>query len=202
LVHVSPAVTAPSLEVVSLSLSSGPRVVVRDVSFSIAAGTLLWITGENGAGKSTLLRWLAGRSPDPRIKFSPVPSGRDVAFYSPQMNVPEHFTVAQMLTFSDATSSDVRLLDRTDFLLPPVLPGALLTRLSTGEAKRLLLWSLLRTDRPYTFLDEPYEHLSPAAKSRLTEILAERSRTRVVVVATNQEIPSLPHCTTIDVGLT
>lgn len=198
--HVSPAVDAPSFGVNRLSITSGARVVVRDLTFSVAAGTLLWITGENGAGKSSLLRVLAARTVRPQVRFSPVPTLLDIAFYAPPMGVPANVTVEQWLAFSDASLNEVPLLDRNDALLPSVQPGALLTRLSTGETKRLLLWALLRADRPYTFLDEPYEHLSPAAKTRLTHILSERALTRVVVVATNQDIPAISHCTTLDIG--
>ena len=43
----------------------GDRLVLRDLSFGLAAGGALLLTGANGAGKSTLLRLLAGlRRPD------------------------------------------------------------------------------------------------------------------------------------------
>ena len=36
---------------------------VRDVSFTVAAGSVLAVVGRNGAGKSTLLRVIAGILP-------------------------------------------------------------------------------------------------------------------------------------------
>jgi ABC-type transport system involved in cytochrome c biogenesis ATPase subunit len=64
------------------------------------------------------------------------------------------------------------------------------TQLSTGEAKRLQLWSVLRVVRPFYVLDEPFEHLSPSAKLTLTKILSALATDAAVVVATNQEVPA------------
>lgn len=146
------------------------------------AGLLTWVTGENGAGKSRLLRELAR---------SRTGVGR-TAYYHPTMGAPLHVTVADWLRLNEALlpADSATLLGRDDEFFPRVNAAARMTKLSTGEAKRLLLWSLLRMFTRYTFLDEPYEHLSPAAKARLTSVLRERSRNSIVVVATNQEIPA------------
>jgi ABC-type Mn2+/Zn2+ transport system ATPase subunit len=73
--------------------------------------------------------------------------------------------------------------------LPAVPSDRLLTEVSTGEAKRILLHALLTRATEVTVLDEPYEHLSSAAKQALTHVLLERARNSIVVVATNQDIP-------------
>ena len=49
-----------NLIVTSLAAERGSHQVFSGVSFSVAAGTLLRVTGANGAGKTTLLRILAG----------------------------------------------------------------------------------------------------------------------------------------------
>ena len=47
------------LEVTGLSCRRGGRPVVRNISFTVARGELLALTGRNGSGKTTLLRALA-----------------------------------------------------------------------------------------------------------------------------------------------
>src|SRR4051812_6287822 len=44
----------------SLTAIRGERLVFEDVSFAVAEGGALILSGRNGAGKSTLLRLLAG----------------------------------------------------------------------------------------------------------------------------------------------
>jgi ATPase subunit of ABC transporter with duplicated ATPase domains len=64
--------------------------------------------------------------------------------------------------------------------------------LSTGEAKRILLWSMLRQKAGPLILDEPYEHLSREGKTALSALLHSWAQHSVVVVATNQDVPMRP----------
>ena len=51
---------ATALDVAALGRAYGERVVLRDLSFTLAPGATLAVFGANGAGKTTLLRILAG----------------------------------------------------------------------------------------------------------------------------------------------
>src|SRR5581483_6186825 len=48
------------LQVNHINLSYGPRLVLDDVSFTVAAGEKAGLIGVNGAGKSSLLKIIAG----------------------------------------------------------------------------------------------------------------------------------------------
>src|SRR3954451_12252719 len=49
-----------SLVARNLTLSFGPRLVLDDISLTVAPGDRIGLVGPNGTGKSTLLRLLAG----------------------------------------------------------------------------------------------------------------------------------------------
>lgn len=50
----------PVLELVRITKSWGPRVILRNVELCLAPGDLVWIGGRNGVGKTTLLRIASG----------------------------------------------------------------------------------------------------------------------------------------------
>lgn len=54
---------APAIEVRGLTCAYGDRVILKDVSFSVAPGEVFGILGGSGSGKSTLLRHLIGLVP-------------------------------------------------------------------------------------------------------------------------------------------
>jgi len=70
-------ITERSLSCKNLRLERGGKVLVRDLSFSLASGQALVLTGPNGAGKTTLLRALAGllRPAGGEVTLTPGPAG-------------------------------------------------------------------------------------------------------------------------------
>jgi ABC-type multidrug transport system ATPase subunit len=180
------------VEIESLTIRRGREVLLTDFSWSHEPGSVAWLIGENGAGKSSLLRVLAGwLSPsEGRVRLlAPDRERPRTLYYHPGMGLPSDATVAswqrlvaRLLASSQAVESGP--------LAPPWASGAKrIGKLSTGEAKRVLLDPLVRQDAGYVFLDEPYEHLSAMARETLTEVLLARSRESVVIVATNQMLP-------------
>ena len=76
---------ATILDVRHLTVRFGETTVLRDLSFSVEAGTSLAIVGPNGAGKTVLFRALIGAIPfdgaiqwAPTAKFGYVPQKLDV----------------------------------------------------------------------------------------------------------------------------
>lgn len=184
------------LELIDLAVRRGHQPVVEGLTRKIGPGTIFWITGPNGAGKSSLMRVLALLDPPAGgvVRHRVEPDERFLYFHS-EMALPASSAVGAWERLTARLLSPGDQPHRTA-LWPEVDSPRRVGRLSTGERKRLLLDSLLRRRGPL-LLDEPYEHLSPDAKSTLSAALMERARDRAVVVATNQ----IPPGTELDTGI-
>lgn len=185
---------ACTLEVRGLRIRKGGDTLLTDFSWIHQPGEIAWVVGENGAGKSSLLRLLAGRE-RPRVgsvrHHAPAGERPDVIYYHPEMSLPDQMTVGDWSRFLDRVAPTMDRYPLDPELLPAgALPRKRVELLSTGEAKRLILAALLSRDAPFLILDEPFEHLSREGKEILAQDLIERAATRVVIIATNQEIPA------------
>lgn len=174
-----------------VSIRRGARTIVEGFDLEHGPGKVAWLVGENGGGKSTLLGVLArlARPTSGEVRhLGPLGARPATAFYHTEMHIPRAVRCRDWMVLA----SRLRLPDPRDPDLTPPLarPDVRAGQLSTGEEKRLVLEAILTTGRPFLFLDEPFEHLSPEGKDLLAGRLASLARERVVVVATNQEIPA------------
>jgi ABC-type transport system involved in cytochrome c biogenesis ATPase subunit len=180
------------LQASSLTIRRRHELLIDRLTFEHQAGSICWVVGENGAGKSTLLQVLARRlrPASGTVAYTEASSAR-ISYFQPAMTGPPECAFGSWVELQRRLWPDTAaLLPWTDPFLPTLLRSVTVTQLSTGERKRLLLHALLRRPTDVTILDEPYEHLSASAKQRLSEILGARAAASIVVIATNQPIPS------------
>jgi thiol reductant ABC exporter CydC subunit len=186
-----PGATAPALVEVDLSLPSGRRVA---------------IVGPSGAGKSTLAAVLVGFLPcrAGSITLSGVPaeqlSGDELRAVVGLVGQDAYLfdtTVADNLRVGrrDATDDQLRdVLDRVGLAawlgdLPEGLGtevGSHGARLSGGQRQRMAVARALLADFPVLVLDEPAEHLEPAAADTLTADLLDVTGGRSLVLITHR----------------
>jgi heme exporter protein A len=168
----------------NVTIERGGRRLFSDLSFAVAAGEALVVTGRNGAGKSSLLRAIAG--------LLPIAAGE----MRLEGGEPEQGLGAQAhyLGHADALKGSLTARENLDFwaamLRAETAPqatgaGAALERLglahvidfpvailSAGQKRRVALARLLVARRPLWLLDEPTSALDAAAQARLAEIMA------------------------------
>jgi len=163
----------------NLSCSRGGREVFRGLSFSVAAGEALVVTGRNGAGKSSLLRVLAGlvHLADGTLELD---GGEPEITIAEQAHYLGHhdamkpsLTVGENLKFwARYLGSVVRPIDlalEAVGLAPLVnLPAAYL---SAGQRRRLSIARLVAVPRPIWLLDEPTSALDVPSQRRLAELM-------------------------------
>ena len=179
---------APSMVCSSLNIRADRDLLV-DFTWQHAPGGIAWVVGNNGSGKSSLLRVLAGwQAPTSgSVKWAGIGRG-PVRYLNPQMNAGADLRVADFLALIRSLVVEPAAADVAEVYPESVNDTKRFGQLSTGEAKRILLWALLLGTGPL-LLDEPYEHLSRDAKAALTRVLEARAMKDVVIVATNQEVP-------------
>lgn len=185
------------LSVQGLDCIRGGRTVFAGVSFSVAGGAALCVTGRNGAGKSSLLRQIAGlvRVAGGSIALeggNPELSIAEQAHYlghldvlKPSLSVRENMTFwARYLGGSrDGVDSALAALDLEGLA---DLPSAYL---SAGQRRRLSIARLLAVQRPLWLLDEPASALDAPAQARAAELMRTHlSGGGIIVVAVHGPI--------------
>ena len=198
---------APLLEVSGLLAGYGgadasgtPRIpALRDISFTIGAGSVLGVIGESGCGKSTLARVLAGLLPAARgtmrLNGKPLPprvqdrtmqdlQAIQIVFQMADVALNPARTVqsilARPLRFYHGTSGSAasrRVRDLLDMVrLSPQLAGRYPDELSGGQKQRVNLARALAAEPSLILCDEVTSALDTVVAAAVLELLAELRR--------------------------
>ncbi len=197
----------PLLDVQHLCLSyDGVRDAVKDVSFSVAAGSIFALVGPNGAGKTSTLRMLATLT-EPgggTLRVDGLDVARDREGVRRRVGyLPDNFALYDQMTPVDyldffarchgvpaperARRAD-RLLEELDLTQKRSSP---IRALSRGMRQRLGIAKTLVHEPKVLLLDEPASALDPAARGKLREVLAGLKRRGLAIVISSHILPDL-----------
>lgn len=202
---MTPPTDTPVIEVRGLTMQYGERVVMQDISFSIARGEVFVLMGGSGSGKSTLLKHLIGLKAPAKgsILFEGEPF--DIADEAQRTRVLRRMGVLYQsgalwsgltlaenvaLPLEEFTALDARTIAETvSFKLALVgLRGFeefYPSEISGGMRKRAALARAIALDPDVLFFDEPSAGLDPISASRLDDLILELKAsfgTTIVVV--------------------
>jgi iron complex transport system ATP-binding protein len=196
--------TLPRIQADGITAGYGAQPVLKNVSLTLMPGEMVGLIGPNGAGKSTLLRVLSRTLPpqqgqvrldgEPVRKIKSREIARRIAFVPQTEPTLFDFTVrdvvlmgrhAHLNGLSGETERDFAAATQA-MALTDTLPLAdrLITELSGGEHRRVLIARALAQEAPTLLLDEPTAHLDITHQADVLAIirrLADREGTAVLV---------------------
>jgi len=185
--HESPAPViplGPAIHLENVSLTLGRTAILREVSLTVAAGSIHALVGPNGGGKSSLVKTLLGQTPHRGTVALDWPGEPGILGYVPQalefdkglpMTV-EDFMAAMTQrrpAFLGAPSNQRPRI--TDALAQVGIADKRQRRmgaLSGGERQRVLLAQALIPSPGLVVLDEPMAALDEAGMRVFEELLA------------------------------
>ncbi len=184
------------LDVKDISVRYEEREVLRDLTFSLAAGMTIALLGANGAGKTTLIRALNGTLPvtsgeidiDGRgLKdLSRREIARNITVVAQENETRFPVSVLEFVlsgrfvhggSFGWETDEDIRFAEQA--LAECNLKGyetRLMNHLSGGERQRVVLARAMATGAKILLLDEPTANLDLAHQAMMFRLVRERCR--------------------------
>ncbi|MFM2070131.1 MAG: hypothetical protein RLZZ623_394 [Actinomycetota bacterium] len=196
----------PKLHIDRLRKAFGPKLVLDDVSLSVAEHEVVCLIGASGSGKSTLLRcinllepiddgavWLDDQDiSEPGLDADPIRARIGMVFQSynlfPHMSVLRNITLAPITVRrarrSDADGAARTLLDR--FGLADKA-DAYPDQLSGGQQQRVAIVRALAMQPELMLLDEITAALDPVLVGEVLEVVREmRSAGMTMLLATHE----------------
>ncbi len=197
---------APSLMIQNLAIYAQARQRLAPVSFTIASGERIQLSGESGVGKSSVLQALLGfvdyqgsiRVNTYDLQTLDLPCWRAQVAYLAQHPPILAMSIAGNLRLAAPQASETQLIDALEqvglwSVIAP-LPAALETPLgerglglSGGQLQRLAFAQLLLREPQCWLLDEPTAHLDPDQAESLMQLIEKITRGKTVILISHRE---------------
>jgi len=203
----------PTLNVDDLCVWRGDIRLIDGLSFSVAAGELLWLRGDNGIGKTSLLRVLAGFAPPERgaLRWRGADPGADPSAWRSELLYLGHLDALKRdLTARENLASDAALRGAAD---GTAIDSALATlavarcadlpvaQLSAGQRRRVALARLALSQATVWLLDEPTTHLDADGQGVVGRLIDRHlGRGGLAVVASHHALELARPARTLELG--
>lgn len=172
--------------------------IFKNLNLSLKSGDRLAVTGSNGSGKSTLLKCLAGSIPLSSGKVSYNLNGAEIpdtdwfkqlTIAAPYLELPEEFTLEELLEFHFKFKSPKQGLDISEMLEILYLSdhrNKLVSQFSSGMKQRVKLGLSLFSDVSIVFLDEPTTNLDKKGVSWYLDLVEKYTKDQILMICSNE----------------
>lgn len=197
--------TATVLKAIGLKKCYKKRVVVKEVSMTIASGEVVGLLGPNGAGKTTCFYMIVGLLPmdsgqiflkDQDITKFPIFKRAELGL----SYLPQEASIFRKLTVSENIQAILELQalprEEIDTRLHQLLEDLQITHiahepaisLSGGERRRVEIARALATSPAFILLDEPFAGIDPIAVIEIQKIIQFLKERSIGVLITDHNV--------------
>lgn len=185
------------LTVTNATIAYGPHAVIDHRDLEVEAGSVTALVGTNGAGKSTFLKGLAGFIPMRYDSFQL--AGQPCSPSSPTHRrdtfaIMDNFAWMRGLTLWDHYCllgkhlTPTQIEDAMERFQIDAYADRMPYSLSTGQAQRASLVTMLIRPWKVLFLDEPEQRLDTGSQEILADVLIHDLAERTIVMATHSPL--------------
>ena len=173
--------------------------IFKDVNYSFETGKSYAILGSNGSGKSTLLQVISGFQSQSKgdiyyldgndIKVIPENFYTHISMAAPYMELPEEFTLREMIIFHSKFKKSKFTVDEIlEMLEMEKEKDKEIKDFSSGMKQRLKIGLALFFDSSIVLLDEPATNLDAKATEWYRSMVKKHTEGKTVIISSNQEI--------------
>jgi phospholipid/cholesterol/gamma-HCH transport system ATP-binding protein len=180
----------------NIGKSFGSKTVLRDVSFDVHDGEVLFIIGASGVGKSVLIKhlvgllspdegeiWLDGEEISKKDEIAMFPVRKKCAMVFQHSTLFDSMTCAENVSLPlrkhkglSATGALAEARRRLEIVHMEEFADRYPAELGDGMRKRVAIARALTLDPRYVLFDEPTTSLDPVSARRVDQLIAELSR--------------------------
>lgn len=171
--------------------------IFKNLDLDLSTGDKIAVTGGNGSGKSTFLKCLSGAIPltsgailyqSGATQISEEQWFRSLALATPYLELPEEFTLSEVLSFHFEFKNPLQQRSNVEILEILGLEkhkSKTISQFSSGMKQRVKLVLAMFSEVPLLLLDEPTTNLDKQGITWYLDLIQQFTQDRILVICSN-----------------